>query len=376
MERKRLIEPKPEKKAVKPGGGRYFAPPADGGPARFSTGCKLLDLAMGGGIAEGRMFNLVGDSSAGKTLIGTEAAANFAMKYGEQARIKYRDPEASYDVAYGEVVGLPADIVDFGDPKLPYDTVEDFEADLKAFIKTMRPGQHGLYILDSMDSLSDAGEMVRDEGKASYGTAKAKALSQFFRKTIRIMAHKRVTLMIISQTRSAIGVTFGEQQTRAGGKALDFYATQIVWLSQREKLFATHAGVKRPIGIKVRARVKKNKAGRPFREAEYPIVFDFGVDDVWAGAEWLAEVKRLPELGLAAPPGDEVAPGADEAPPGRQWGMQKPKAGGKVLIKYLKGLSKLPSGAYRAERKRVNKIVRRVWREVEALFSPGRSKYG
>lgn len=246
------------------------------------SGCKLLDLALGGGWAEGRISNIVGDRSTGKTLLAIEAAANFALKH-PRGIIKYREAEAAFLHDYASALGMPINRVDFG--KNPLETVEDLFDDLEMTItKTRR--QPTLYIVDSLDALSDRDEMDADITKGSYGAKKAKTLSQLFRRLAKPMASAQITLLIISQIRDSF-VRFGRPTTRAGGRALDFYASQCIWLQQLGMKFKTITKVKRPIGVEIKAKVEKNKVGLPFREAQFQIRFGYGIEDQKACREWL-----------------------------------------------------------------------------------------
>jgi len=148
-----------------------------------STGCTILDCALGGGYVLGRITNIVGDKSTAKTALATEALTNFIRTYKGNAA--YRETEAAFDLAYAEAMGLPVKQADFGDPTKPLITVEDFERDLGNFIEKQGPKAPGIYVLDSLDALSDEAEMERDIGEDSYGARKAKQLSVIFRKIVR-----------------------------------------------------------------------------------------------------------------------------------------------------------------------------------------------
>lgn len=271
--------PPPEKK----GGGLYFGTPKT--DVKFiSSGCTTLDLALGGGWARRRIANIVGDKSTGKTLQVIEAAANFNLAE-PKGKIRYREAESAFDENYAKALGFPVDKVDFGEP---VDTIEDIFEDLEAVLKGAKGPE--MYIVDSLDALSDRGEMERKIDKGSYGMGKPKMLSQMFRRLVRDLADKDVTVFIVSQVRDNIGVTFGRKTTRSGGRALDFYASQVVYLSQIERLHKTISNVKRAVGVTVRAQVDKNKVGLPYREAQFPIMFGYGVDDWKACAEYLKTV--------------------------------------------------------------------------------------
>jgi RecA/RadA recombinase len=245
-------------------------------------------------------------------------------------------------------MGLPISRIDFGDRENPIITVEDFYADFDAFCdKQKKSKRPGLYVLDSFDALSDDAEMSRDIDKASFGAAKAKKSSEMFRKITRKQEQANVLLLIVSQVRDNIGAMFGEKHKRSGGRALDFYASQVFWLAHLGILKRTRNKVERPYGIKLKAKVKKNKVGLPFRECEFTFEFGFGINDLLASVEWLDEVGKLAEFDLKA----------------------------SELKDYIKGIEAMSSEEYATERKRAAEVVRRVWAEVEETFVPTKRKY-
>jgi recombination protein RecA len=207
-----------------------------------------------------------------------------------------------------------------------------------------------LYILDSLDALSDRAELERDINKGTYAMNKQKMIGQLFRQHIKRIENTRLHLMIVSQVRENIGVSFGEKFTRSGGKAMDFYATHLLWLAQIKKLDKTIKKQKRVYGILVRAKCKKNKIGLPFREAEFPIIFGYGVDDITAMIDWLEDVNAS-SLNLLLE------------------SYQLGKANKSELIKQLE----------KAERQVVitelQKLVRNEWEEIETRFIPTMRKY-
>jgi RecA/RadA recombinase len=228
-------------------------------------------------------------NSSGKSLLMIESCANFAIKY-PRGKIRYRECESAFDKPYAGALGMPLDRVDFGKNQL--DTVEDFFEDLGSVIDKAAGPE--LYILDSLDSLSDRTELSKDIDQGSYGMEKAKKMSQLFRRLVRQMAAADVTLLIVSQVRSKIGVTFGSKTTRAGGRALDFYASQVVFLSQIGTISKVIKKISRPVALEVKAKVSKNKVSLPFREAKFNIVFGFGVDDTKSSLDWLKESGGVP----------------------------------------------------------------------------------
>lgn len=334
-----LRERVPVEKRVDEGGNYFAAPKLD--LDFIPTGCKVLDLALGGGWVEDRISNIVGDKATSKTLLCVEAAANFAYKY-KSGRILYRECEAAFDPRYAEALGMPTNRVEFGDN--PFETVEDVFEDL---MQVVERHERTLYIVDSLDSLSDRAELERDVDEDTYGTGKAKMLSQMFRRLVRKMSASHLTLMVVSQVRSNIGVSFGRQTVRSGGRALDFYASQVLYLSNLGRIERTVKGVTRPVGIDVLAKVDKNKVSLPFREAKFSVSFGYGIDDLNACLEWLKSVKSLGEVGV-------------------------PETDIKGAVRKMMAL---PDKEYFDKMDEIHRVVENRWYEIEKSFMPSRRKY-
>lgn len=313
----------------------YFT--SDKGHLQFvSTGCTLIDCALGGGFALGRIANVVGDKSTSKTGLATECLINFCKAYPD-GQAAYRDIEAAFDTQYAEAMGLHLDKIDMGEGILA--TVEDWHRDLEKFIdKQTKSGKPGIYVLDSLDALSDEAELDRDISEASYGGAKAKKTSEMFRRLTPKIEASKVLLLVVSQVRDNIGAMFGEKHKRSGGKALDFYASQIVWLSHIGRLTKTVNKIKRPYGITVKAQVKKNKIGMPFRECEFEFHFGYGIEDLVSNLNWLDEIGKADGFKAA-------------------------------------DVAKMSDDRYRAEQIEIALKVKEIWAEVEKDFLPTRTKY-
>jgi recombination protein RecA len=313
----------------------------------ISSGCAILDCVLGGGFPLGRITNLVGDKSTSKTGLATEVLINFIRQF-PNGKPAYRDTEAAFDLEYAAAMGLDRKKIDLGDPDKPITTIEDFIREFDGYLteraKTKTPG---MYVIDSLDALSDEAEMERDVGDKSYGMAKPKLLSEFFRKTARKIETSQVHLLIVSQVRDNIGAMFGEKYKRSGGKALDFYASQCLWLAHIETLKKEINKIKRPYAIEIRAKCKKNKVGLPLRECDFVFRFGFGVEDAEASADWLKAVGRLKDAEI---------------------NVTDYKA-------YRTELDDLSAADYDEERKRLAAVVKKVWSEIEISFLPKRTKY-
>jgi hypothetical protein len=168
-------------------------------------------------------------------------------------------------------------------------TVQGFGNDFFQRVHKLPKNETLIYVIDSWDALDSEEELekyVESIGKGqapegSYDLGKQRyASKRFFKMVCGSMLGKDATLMVISQVRQKIGVTFGEKTYRAGGDALNFYTHQVCWLAEKQKLTKTSLGHKMTYGIKVRSRFKRNKAAKPFREAEFDIIYDWGIDDV------------------------------------------------------------------------------------------------
>lgn len=276
--------------------GAYFATVKKPGLEYIPSGSTLQDCVLGGGWPLGRMSNIVGDKSTGKTLLAIEACTNFNLLYPD-GQIIYLEAEAAFDTDYANALGMPVDCIDFCGDSLPDFTIEAWYEHLSDVItKITKTEQPCLYIVDSLDALSDRAEKERAIDKGTYGAAKPKLIGELFRRLVKEIERTRMHLMIISQLRDKIGVMFGDKTTRTGGRAMDFYASQILWLAQIKKLEKTVRKQKRTYGTVVKAKCKKNKVGLPFRECEFPILFGYGIDDITSMITWLETLGDKDEI--------------------------------------------------------------------------------
>jgi recombination protein RecA len=275
----------------------------------LDTGSTLLNLALSGkgrlgGWARGRIVNPVGDGSSGKTLLALEACAQayYYIKDKEsvlfpkvkKVSIVYNNREGVMDFPLEEMYG--SEFVK-GVEWIKSSTCQEFGRDYQRRVGALKLGEFLLYVADSLDSFDSAEGKKRIEKsikadkdiEGTYGMEKAAYFSKsFFSHLCDIMEGKDATLMCISQVRDNINAgLFAAKHKRVGGKALDFYTHQVPWLAVKEKLDQTVRKQKRVYGITVKARIKRNKTAKPFREAEFDILFDYGIDNIGSIVKYL-----------------------------------------------------------------------------------------
>lgn len=269
------------------------------------SGSTLLDMVLGGnknvfGYKSGCIFNIIGDSSSGKTFIANECLAYNFYKHKGKLKFLYDDCEQGYTFDSKNLYGF--DIMTEKMPKSK--TVEELFVNINNFIDSIKEDEAGIYVVDSLDSLdSKEGKKRADDRiklakkgkepeKGTYAMEKQKFLSnEFFRHLCQKLEEKNCLLILISQVRANIGVMFGEKYTRSGGKALDFYAHTCLWLAVAEKIKKTvkvnGTTVERQIGVKIKAKSKKSKTPRPFRECFIDVFFDYGIDEIGSNINFL-----------------------------------------------------------------------------------------
>lgn len=352
------LRPRVQPREAEPDGGLYFSSPKT--DLQFiPTGSKMLDLALGGGWVEGRIINIVGDKSTGKTLLVIEAAANFSIKYPQgKEDIGYREAEHAFQPMYAKALGFPLGRLDnwnsrTGKLTKQVRTVEDLFDDLVDVIERQkkRKKKPFLYVIDSLDAISDEEEMERDFRKNTMGQAKPKALSELFRRLNAELEDNNVTVIIISQVRSKIGMHFGRDVQRSGGRALDFYASQALYLADIGKLKQTVRSIDTVIGVKIVAKVDKNKVSNSYRSVEFPIRFGFGVNDVRSCLAFLKKINAL-----------------------KDFFNKSAKTDGE-LDAYVDKIDRMTKEERKEEIKELHDLVEKLWWQMEKSVQPIRSKY-
>ncbi len=270
------------------------------------TGSLMLNLACSdtirGGYSIGKMVNLIGDSSSGKSFIALTMIMDMSLKSAfDEYRFIYDDVEqaCAFDIPelFGEDVQARLEAPRYekdGAPRYS-DTIQNFHANIDDAINGDAPF---IYILDSLDSLTSREEQTflktnltaykeDKDTTGSYGMERAKILGQILRMTVSGLEKKRSFLLIISQTRDNISIMSFAKKTRSGGKALKFYASHEIWLAAGMK----EKRKERVIGGDVKAKVTKNKLTGKNRDVSFKIFYDYGIDDIGACIDFLVLEK-------------------------------------------------------------------------------------
>jgi len=275
------------------------------------SGSTILNLALSdtpyGGYGKGKIVNLVGDYSTGKTLLALTMLAEISMDPRfDNYNLIFHDTEVAleFDIPYlfGNKVADRIELIE------GQRTIQEW---YRNHLYNIEKGVPFIYITDSFDGIISeeerkrGGKMLKKmkaeaEGKAddekekgSYKTEKARWSSEAFRNFAEGVEKTNSLSLIISQTRDNIGVMFGPKQTKSGGKAMNFWICHEIWLSASHPEKAeTASGSAREIGMSVFANVKKNKMTGKRRQASFPVYYDYGVDDIASCINFLIDEKH------------------------------------------------------------------------------------
>lgn len=265
----------------------------------ISSGSTLFNLALTDnihcGFKKGTLVNIVGDSSAGKTFLALTSLVTAIQESDDETHtFIYDDVETANQFNMPKLFGKFAEEI-----KMPplgefSNTIEDLFDNVMYLLEENIPF---IYVVDSFDALDSEEDMqtfkksrakkkAGEKASGSYRMAKPKKASEMFRRICNKLEHTQSILIVISQTRDAIGAMF-KKKTRSGGRALKFYSAHEVWLA----VIKTLKSKKRMIGTKTRSRIKKNQITGKWRDSPLYFYYSYGVDDVRANIEFLVQEK-------------------------------------------------------------------------------------
>lgn len=230
----------------------------------FPSGCLTLDCALGGGLPKGRIVEIFGPESSGKTTIALHAIAE-VQKLGGNAMLV--DAEHAFDPAYSKALGVDVENLIVCQP-------DHGEMALEIADRMCRSGAIDLICVDSVSALTPRAEIEGEIGMQQMGL-QARLMSQALRKMSGNASKAGCTLIFLNQIRYKIGVYYGNPEVTSGGIALKFFASLRLEVRPTGKIKSAKGDEE--IGLKVRARVQKSKVSRPYKIAEFEIIFGEGI---------------------------------------------------------------------------------------------------
>ena len=264
------------------------------------TGSMGLDLALGiGGVPKGRIVELYGPESSGKTTVALHIIAEAQKKGGEVAFV---DVEHALDPQYAAALGVDVDNLLVSQPDSGEQALEIMEA-------LVRSGAVDVVVLDSVAALTTKAEIDGNMGDSNVGQL-ARLMSQAMRKLTPLLSKTNCVAIFINQIREKIGVMYGNPETTPGGRALKFYASVIIDVRKGE---AIKNGTEL-LGSRTKIKIKKNKVAPPFKECEFDIIFGKGISRTGEVLDLAVELDVIKKSGAwFSYDGQKLGQGRDNA---------------------------------------------------------------
>ncbi len=272
------------------------------------TGCLNLDFALGvGGLPRGRIVEVYGPESSGKTTLALHVVASAQKNGGEAA---YIDVEHALEPAYARALGVDIDNLLISQPDTGEQALEITE-------QLVRSGALDVVVIDSVAALLPRSELEGEMGESSVGVV-ARLMSQALRKLAGVVSKTGCIVIFINQLREKIGVMYGNPETTPGGRALKYFASVRIDMRRIETL----KNGSEMIGNRTRAKVIKNKVAPPFKEAEFDIIYGQGISKVGEIIDLAVKLELIDKAGAWFTVGDVRLQGRDNV---REYLEQNPE---------------------------------------------------
>ncbi len=261
------------------------------------TGSLSLDLALGiGGVPRGRIIEIYGPESCGKTTLALHIVASAQKGGGEAA---YIDVEHALEPAYARALGVDIDNLLISQPDTGEQALEITE-------QLVRSGALDVVVIDSVAALLPRSELEGEMGESSVGVV-ARLMSQALRKLAGVVSKTNCIVVFINQLREKIGVMYGNPETTPGGRALKYFASVRIDMRRIETLKSGGEMV----GNRTRAKVIKNKVAPPFREAEFDIIYGEGISKIGEIMDLAVKLELIDKAGAWFTVGEQRIQGRD-----------------------------------------------------------------